>query len=130
MNARGQAREEGHDFEALTPAELRKEADRRELVAKARAIAEAREARNVVAEAVLAIPATVVQAAGARNALRTLLATLVKMEDEGPKVTNGDVNVAGFGAPDDWWQKATADHPKYQPDSVLDRVKHQRRLPW
>ncbi len=111
------------EYAALTPTELRKEADRRELVVKAREQAERRAARVALAEAIVALPSEVINTAHARTLMSNVLNLLVKADDDEQGVTNGDVNMAGFGAPQNWWRDATADHPKHDHDSILDRLR-------
>lgn len=118
-------------YEAMTPAELRKEADRRDLVAKAKRVAERRYALDEIAGIVLAIPKETVTTASARMVLMSLLAELVKLDDDGEHVTNGDVNLASIGTDHSWWDEATADHPAIDfMNGPLARVRARRNLPW
>jgi hypothetical protein len=117
-------------FDGLTPEQLRKEADRRELVERHRIDAERRAARVALAEAIVALPAPTVRTADAYPLLRNVLNLLVKADDADPGVTNGEVSMAGYGAPENWWRDATADHPKHDHDSILDRLRKQRVRLW
>lgn len=119
--------------EDMTPDELRKVAERRELVDKARRLAERRWARNQIAEAILAIPAHIVRQADAAGLLKGTLRAIVKAEADGEHITNGETHMAGLGSPRldiNWWQHATADHPKRSTDDALSRVEMNRGLPW
>lgn len=118
------------EYGLLTPAELRKEADRRELVERHRVVAERRAAQVELAEAIVALPGPLVHAAQADRLLKNVLLLLVKADDDAQDVTNGEVHMAGFGAPENWWRDATADHPKHDHDSVLDRLRKHRLPLW
>lgn len=118
-------------YDVMTPAELRKEADRRELIEKARRIAEKRVALEAIADAILAIPAATVQTSGVRSLLKGVLIQLVELEDKGEHVTNGDVNIAFGFEHDQQWREATAGHPKVDyAEGTLARIRRNRNLPW
>jgi hypothetical protein len=121
---------DSREFATLTPEQLRKEADRRELVERHRVNAERRAARVALAEAIVALPAETVRTAGASHLLKNVLTLLVKADDDDAGVTNGEVSMAGYGAPENWWRDATAAHPKYDHDSILNRLRRHRVRLW
>lgn len=114
----------------MTPAELRKEADRRELVEKARGLAVRHDARVRLVQTLHAMDRTVVDEAQAHDVMRAAVLAIIEAEKAEHRVTNGDVNMAGFGAPEDWWENATADFPKRDHPDLLDEIERRRTSAW
>jgi hypothetical protein len=102
--------------EGYTPEQLRMEADRRELKARARAIYNRRESRNELVDAILALPADAVRGCGATERLRALLNRLKvdDTEDEEKLPTVGEISAAGRGSSSRhvWWDSFLAENPE------------------
>lgn len=112
----------------ISPDELRKEAVRRDLRDRAKRNAERREARNEVADAILAISGTVVRRSGAEAALTAALNMLARDDarDYETEPTNGEVNLAG---PSGWWDAVRKQVPRVAVHPLLDDMARGRRNP-
>lgn len=121
-------------FDAMTPSQLRQEADRRELVERHRVLAEQIAAREALAVQLVAVDPGTVNAAGARGLLRGVLDALAASNDtaRASMPTNGEISLAtrSGGLAFDWWRQAIADHPRRDPDSVLERYHRRLLRPW
>lgn len=121
-------------FDAMTPSELRREADRRELVERHRMLAERIAARDALAVQLVALDTGTVNAADARRLLRGVLDALAtgNEADQEAMPTNGEISMVshGGGLAFDWWHTAIADHPRRDGDSVLSRYRARRLRPW
>lgn len=88
--------------EDISSSELKREAERRELVERALLIYGRRASRNKVVHAILNISFDDIKECGAYNKFYTLMAGLVsdEVEDRKQLPTNGEVNLLGNR---DWW---------------------------
>lgn len=114
----------------MTPAELRKEADRRELVEKARGLAVRRHARSRLVQTLHEIDRSLVADARADGVMKTAVLAIVEAEKNEEHITNGDVSMASYGAPENWWRDATKDHPKHDHDDLLSQIELRRKSAW
>lgn len=117
-------------YHGMTPAELRKEADRRELVERARGLAERHEARLRLVEALRTLDRSLVSAARADGVMKAAVLAIVEAEKAEEHITNGDVAMLAYGAPDNWWRDATAGHPKHDYDDLLSQIERHRTPAW
>lgn len=114
----------------VTPEELRKEADRRALVERARRLAVQHDARVRLVEALQSIDRDLVADAAAVSILRATVMAVVAADSAEDGITNGEVHMASFGAPENWWREATADHPKRSSPDLLDEIERRRKPAW
>lgn len=119
-----------NEYAALTPGELRKEADRRELVERARVLAVRHDARLQLVKALHALDRSMVADACAGNILKEAVLRTIEAEKAEAKITNGEVSMASFGAPENWWREATAAHPKREHPDLLDEIERGRKPAW
>lgn len=89
--------------EDIGAVELRKEADRRELVERAKRMYERRVRRNALIDQLLDIPLADVYESGANAAMRELFIGIAASEitDRDMHPTHGDINLLG---PRSWWE--------------------------
>lgn len=114
----------------MTPAELRKEADRRELVERARVLAVRHDARVRLIEALQALDRSLVADAAAGGVMKATVLAIVKADTDEKGITNGDVNMLQYGAPENWWRDATADHPKRNHPDLIGEIERHRKSAW
>ncbi len=110
------------DFAALTPDQLRQEADRRELLERAKGLAERHDARLRLVEVLRSLDGDLVADAHALDAIRLAVGRIVSADKAEKEITNGDVSLASRGAPEHWWRDATASHPKRKHPDLLDDI--------
>lgn len=100
----------------ISAAELRKEADRRELVERARDVYIRRDARNKTVDALLSVDLDVVLDSGSEKAFTELLKQLylIEMADREKMPNNGEINMAGtMGWFDEWGLERISPHPVF-----------------
>ena len=107
----------------LKPDDLRREADRRELILRVQALAARCEGRNHVVEALCAINGRDVRAGSLTDRLRQVIRQIAaddKRDRDENEITGGDVNIAGLR---DWWGKATAELVVHvEPHEVIKKI--------
>lgn len=109
--------------EAITPDELRKEADRRDLRDQAKWVADRRAARNRVVDALLAIDKTDVRASSASEALKMALGRLRSQDesDQEKEPTNSEISLAAPRGPHDWWSEIRKQIPQVDQHPMLGK---------
>lgn len=121
-------------YAAMTPKDLRREADRRELIERQAQISDRDEARDQLAELIASLPRDLVLRANARQLLMGVLKALAAADEGEDRPTGGEVNVlcvTGMGnGGAAWWDEATDGFYKRKPDTLLGRVARGRTSLW
>ena len=116
------------DFATMTPDDLRKEADRRELVEKARVLAYRHDARVKVIKILRDIDQQLLIDANCWQKVSDLIHSICRDDSEEPSITNGDVSKVGRGMPMDWWREACKTFPQREfPDLIEDILRGRKR---